>query len=45
MINNNIIDSNEVHRIVFENNTVLIERTDGTATSVTWKEFQTMEVI
>lgn len=45
MINANIIDSETVHRIVFEKNTVIIERTNGTARSVTWKEFQNMEVV
>jgi hypothetical protein len=29
----------------FENNTVIIHMEDNTAVSVTWKEFQTMEIV
>jgi len=47
MINNNIIDSDSVCRIIFDfgSSIVTIHRNDGTALSVTWKEFTNMQVV
>lgn len=42
---NGVIDTTLVHRIVFEGTTVLIEYNNNTAVSITWDEFQTMEVV